>query len=213
MKYYQHVLALHYALAVCFASTLTPLLLKTIHKRYSVHKRCAYRAVHCTKLVVLWTLTTNQLSALYFSKVFDFHFSAVAACRFLAVFICESDSLIKLWAVFFLRSFFYTNAALPLKSRWLVNINCIIFSLYLLSFSKKVIGKTKWFSLKNCFVWIPTIDLNFGLWFTMYEMNTYIFQLLCLRGVKDLWSNYTNKWIIHIQRFVKFYSEMYYRSN
>ena len=60
--------------------------------------------IDCTKLVVLSTLTTNQSSALYFAKVVDFHFSPVAACRFLAVFFFESDYLFELLAVSFLRN-------------------------------------------------------------------------------------------------------------
>ena len=62
--------------------------------------------IDCTKLVVLLTLTINQSSALYFAKVVDFHFSAVAACRFLALFFFESDYLFELLAVSFLQNIF-----------------------------------------------------------------------------------------------------------
>ena len=61
--------------------------------------------IDCTKLIVLLTLTTNQSSALYFAKVVDFHFLAVAAFRFLASFFSESDSLFELLAVSFLWSY------------------------------------------------------------------------------------------------------------
>ena len=89
--------------------------------------------IDCTKLVVLSTLTTNQSSALYFAKVVDFHFSPVAAaCRFLAVFFFESDYLFELLAVSFLQNISKKNAnvTLPFWSGWLVNIDCIIVSLF-----------------------------------------------------------------------------------